>query len=172
MFTKLLVYLDGSEDSVTAAMAAIVMAKQLDAELSVLYVINTKALEDLVKLRIFVDSEQEEYKRDIEGDAVRYLEHVRKLGKKKGVKVNTIQKSGSVSQEVKQYIASNEVDILVLGGLSGIYSRRDELLSETDRIMRSATIPVFVVTDNDDIWDMYESLEDVEVTYDNEWFTR
>ncbi len=69
---------------------------------------------------------------------------------------------------MKQYIAKNQVDMLVLGGLSEIHSRRDELLSETDRMMRSATIPVFVVRDSDDIWDMYESLPDadVEAPYD------
>ena len=168
MFTKLLVYLDGSEDSVSAAMAAIVLATQLKAQLVAMYVVNTKALQDLVKMRIFLDSEQTEYQKDIEGDAVRYLQHVKKLGKQKGLHVETIQKSGSVSQEVKQYIAKNEVDMLILGGLSEIHSRRDELLSETDRMMRSATIPVFVVRDSDDIWDMYESLpeSDVEAPYD------
>ncbi len=168
MFTKLLVYLDGSEDSVSAAMAAIVMATQLKSQLVAMYVVNTKALQDLVKMRIFVDSEQLEYQKDIEGDAIRYLQHVKKLGKQKGLDVETIQKSGSVSQEVKQYIANNDVDVLVLGGLSEIHSRRDELLSETDRMMRSATIPVFVVRDSDDIWDMYESLPDadVEAPYD------
>ena len=168
MFTKLLVYLDGSEDSVSAAMAAIVMATQLKSQLVAMYVVNTKALQDLVKMRIFVDSEQFEYQKDIEGDAIRYLQHVKKLGKQKGLDVETIQKSGSVSQEVKQYIANNDVDVLVLGGLSEIHSRRDELLSETDRMMRSATIPVFVVRDSDDIWDMYESLPDadVEAPYD------
>jgi nucleotide-binding universal stress UspA family protein len=168
MFTKLLVYLDGSEDSVSAAMAAIVLATQLHAQLVAMYVVNTKALQDLVKMRIFLDSEQIEYQRDIEGDAVRYLQHVKKLGNQKGVDVETIQKSGAVSQEVKQYIAKNQVDMLVLGGLSEIHSRRDELLSETDRMMRSATIPVFVVRDSDDIWDMYESLPDadVEAPYD------
>ncbi len=92
MFTKLLVYLDGSEDSVSAAMAAIVLATQLHAQLVAMYVVNTKALQDLVKMRIFLDSEQIEYQRDIEGDAVRYLQHVKKLGNQKGVDVETIQK--------------------------------------------------------------------------------
>ncbi|NCB03116.1 MAG: universal stress protein [Spirochaetia bacterium] len=163
MFTKLLVYLDGSEDSVSAAMAAIVLATQLKAHLVAMYVVNTKALQDLVKMRIFLDSEQLEYQKDIEGDAVRYLQHVKKLGKQKGVAVETIQTSGAVSQQVKQYIASHDIDMLVLGGLSEIHSRRDELLSETDRMMRSATIPVFVVRDSDDIWDMYESLPDAKL---------
>lgn len=168
-FTKLLVYLDGSEDSVSAAMAAIVLSKQLKSHLTAIYVVNTKALQDLVKARIFLDSEQLEYQRDIEGDAKRYLNHVKKLGKQKGVEVECVKTEGSVHQVVRDYIAKNSIDMLVIGGLSGIHSRRDELLSETDRMMRNATIPVFVVRDNDDIWDMFESLPNVdrEDRYDN-----
>ncbi|MDC7246690.1 MAG: universal stress protein [Sphaerochaetaceae bacterium] len=167
-FTELLVYLDGSEDSMSAAMAAIVLAKQLESHLTAIYVVNTKALQDLVKARIFLDVEQQEYQRDIEGDAVRYLSHVKKLGKKKGVAVECVKSEGAVHQVVRDYISANSIDMLVIGGLSGIHSRRDELLSETDRMMRNATIPVFVVRDNDDIWDMYESLPDTERedTYD------
>jgi len=161
-FTRLLVYLDGSEDSVSAAMAAIVLSKQLQSHLTAIYVVNTKALQDLVKARIFLDVEQQEYQRDIEGDAKRYLNHVKKLGKQKGVDVECVKTEGSVHQVVRDYINSNSIDMLVIGGLSGIHSRRDELLSETDRMMRNATIPVFVVRDNDDIWDMYEELPTVE----------
>ncbi len=160
MFRKLLVYLDGSEDSMSAAMASIVLARQLNASLTAIYVVNTKALQDLVKAHIFLDIEQQEYQRDIEGDAQRHLNHVKKLGKKKGLDVTCIRGEGEVTKEVKACIADNEIDILILGGLSEIHSRRDELLSDTDRMMRSATLPVFVVKDNDDVWDMYESLED------------
>ncbi len=56
-FKHMLVYLDGSEDSVTAAMAAIALAKRLDASLTAMYVVNTRALQDLVKARIFLDME-------------------------------------------------------------------------------------------------------------------
>jgi nucleotide-binding universal stress UspA family protein len=68
---KILVYIDGSEESVTAAQFAVVLAKDLRAELSAMYVINTRALDDLVKSRIFLASEQEDYAHDIEKDAER-----------------------------------------------------------------------------------------------------
>jgi nucleotide-binding universal stress UspA family protein len=56
----------------------------------------------------------------------------------------------------------NKVDLLVLGGISQIHSRRDELLSETDRMMRTAPCPVLVVRENDTIWDMFETMPDME----------
>lgn len=162
MFKRLLVYLDGSEDSMSAAMASIVLAKQLGASLTAVYVVNTKALLDLVKAHIFLDAEQQEYQRDIEGDAQRHLNHVQKLGRKKGVDITCLKREGEVTKEVRACISEHNIDILVLGGLSEIHSRRDELLSDTDRMMRSASLPVFVVKDNDDVWDMYESLEDID----------
>ena len=70
-FRSILVYLHGSESSVTAAMAAIALAKRLSATLTAMYVINTQALNDLVKARIFVDVEEIEFRQDLEGDAER-----------------------------------------------------------------------------------------------------
>ena len=160
-FKHMLVYLDGSEDSVTAAMAAIALAKRLEATLTAMYVVNTRALQDLVKARIFLDIEEQEYRRDIEGDAQRYLNHVEHLGKQKGVPVIPIKTSGTVHTEVRSYLEEHRIDLLVLGGISEIHSRRDELLSETDRMMRTAPCPVLVVRDNDTVWDMYESLPDM-----------
>jgi len=40
--------------------------------------------------------------------------------------------------------------------VSDIRSRRDELASETDRMMRTAPCPVLVVREDDDIWDEFE----------------
>jgi nucleotide-binding universal stress UspA family protein len=160
-FKHMLVYLDGSEDSVTAAMAAIALAKRLDASLTAMYVVNTRALQDLVKARIFLDIEEQEYRRDIEGDAQRYLHHVERLGRQKGVPVIPVQTSGTVHTEVRSYLQEHHIDLLVLGGISEIHSRRDELLSETDRMMRTAPCPVLVVRDNDTVWDMFESLPDM-----------
>lgn len=160
-YANMLVYLDGSEDSVTAAMAAIVLAKRLGATLTAMYVVNTRALQDLVKAKIFLDVEEQEYRRDIEGDAQRYLNHVEQMATKKGVPLIPVKTSGTVHTEVKKYLQEHGIDLLVLGGISGIHSRRDELLSETDRMMRTASCPVLVVRDNDNIWEMFESLPDV-----------
>jgi nucleotide-binding universal stress UspA family protein len=159
-FKNILVYVDGTESSISAAMAAIVLAKRLDASLTAIYVVNTKALQELVNARIFLEFEKVEYSRDIEEDASRYLNHVKELGIQKGVEIKTIKSSGSVHAEVTKYLLENRVDLLVLGGISQIHSRRDEFLSETDRVMRTAQCPVLVVRDNDNIWDMFESIVD------------
>ncbi|MFA7672202.1 MAG: universal stress protein, partial [Sphaerochaetaceae bacterium] len=125
------------------------------------YVVNTRALKELVSARIFLEAEEHEYRRDIEEDAIRYLNHVKELADQKGLQIKTIKTSGSVNSEVGTYLKEHKIDLLVIGGLSQIHSRRDELLSETDRMMRTASCPVLVVRDNDQIWDSYESMPDV-----------
>lgn len=157
-FKHIIVYIDGSEASVTAAMYAVVLAKSTGAKLTALYVINTRALQDLVKARIFLEVEQNEYKRDLEADAYRYLNHVRKMGEKKGVEVKTVTLSGTVHTEIKAKVKELDADLLVFGGLSSIRSRRDEIVHETERAMRSVTCPVMIIKDDDTTWDLYEAL--------------
>ena len=56
-YSRILVYLDGSEGSINALMYSIILAKSTGAELHAVYVVNTKALGDLVRSHIFVDQE-------------------------------------------------------------------------------------------------------------------
>ena len=105
---KIMVYVDGTEQSVTAAQYAICLASFSGAELIAYYVINTRAVEDLLKA---VDS-----------------------------------------------IEADDVDLLVIGELSRIRSRRDEFFDETERAMRAVPCSVLIVKDEDRVWEMYESL--------------
>ncbi|MFA6689395.1 MAG: universal stress protein [Sphaerochaetaceae bacterium] len=155
-FHDILVYLDGSESSLTAAMYAITLAKSTEAKLSAVYVVNTRAIGELVKARIFVDAERSEYLTDLEADAERYLRHVVHLGAQKGVVVQPVKLSGTVYSEVRTYVKDNLVDLLVVGGVTEIRSRRDELMSETDRMLRTVPCPVLIVRDDDAIWDNFE----------------
>lgn len=58
---------------------------------------------------------------------------------------------------VKELLKAKQADLLVLGGITDIRSRREELASETDRMMRTAPCPVLVVRDDDDIWFEFEA---------------
>jgi len=158
LIRKIMVYVDGSEQSITAAQYAIVLSRTLSAELVSLYVINTRALNDLVKARIFLQAEQEEYQRDIESDADRYQNHIRELARKKGLAIETVKTSGTVHTEIKKQVAEHDIDLLVLGELSHIRSRRDEFYNEAERAMRSVSCSVLIVKDEDRVWDLFENL--------------
>jgi len=155
---RILVYVDGSEGSLTAAQYAICLSRYYRAELSALYVVNTRALGDLLKARIFVKAEQEEYLRDLEEDSQRYLNHVRSLARKKGLVVQTASASGTVHQEIKNCVLANKIDLLVMGELSSVRSRRDELYDEADRALRAVPCSVLVVKDDERVAALYDAL--------------
>ncbi len=154
---KILVYLDGSEESVTAAQYAIVLAKTLRAELTALYVVNTRALDDLLKSRIFLASEQEDYAHDIEIDAERYLTHVKNMALQKGLVIRAVKKRGTPFLEIKTEIEAWGVDLLVIGEISKIRSRRDEFYNEAERAMRNVPCAVLIVRDDDRVWELFGS---------------
>ena len=155
---KIMVYVDGTEQSITAAQYAICLASFSGAELIAYYVINTRAMEDLLRARIFLKDEQVEYEHDMEADAERYLNYVNELAAKKGVPVTKKCSKGTVHKEIVGAIADEEVDLLVIGELSRIRSRRDEFYDETERAMRTSACSVLIVKDEDSVWEMYESL--------------
>ncbi len=156
---RVLVYVDGTEGSITAAQYAVCLSRATNAQLVALYVINTRALDDLVRSRIFLQAEQEEYKRDLEVDAERYLNHVIELARKKGQAIETVSKSGAPHQEIKNIIAEQRIDLLVLPELARIRSRRDALFDEVERAMRNVSCTVMIVKDEERVWELYESLQ-------------
>ncbi|MCR5732734.1 MAG: universal stress protein [Sphaerochaetaceae bacterium] len=155
-FDDILVYLDGSEGSMVASMYAIMLAKQTGARLHGLYVMNTKALGDLEKAHVFISSERAEYREELEKDARRHTRHLEKTAATKGVSVTCEILEGSPSAEVGRFIRANRIDVLVIGQLNMIRSRREELTNENERMLRSVPCPVLVAKDNNAIWEMFE----------------
>jgi len=156
---KIMVYIDGTEESITAGQYAICLSKSAGAELSALYVINTRALNELLRARIFIKSEQEEYKNDLEKDADRYLKHIKALADEKAINVNLIKASGNIIAEIKKSVKELDIDLLVIGELSRIQSRLDELHNEVERAMRSVSCSVLIVKDQERVETLYESLK-------------
>lgn len=153
---RVLVLVDGTEESITAAQYAILLAGASGAELYGAYVINTRALNDLLKSRIFVEAEEQEYEQDLHSDADRYLKHVGNMAEDKGVPITTLTASGSVHQEVVKMVREHEVDLLVIGELAHAKSRRDEFYNESERAMRSVGCSVLIVKDQERVWDLFE----------------
>ena len=156
---KMMVYVDGTEQSITAAQYAICLASFSGAELIAYYVVNTRAMEDLLRARIFLKDEQVEYEHDMETDAERYLNHVNELAVQKGVTIVKKHSKGSVHKEIVKAVVEDEVDLLVIGELARIRSRRDEFYDEAERAMRNVGCSVLIVKDEDRVWEMYQSLK-------------
>jgi len=154
-----MVYVDGTEQSITAAQYAICLASFSNAQLVAYYVVNTRAMEDLLRARIFLKDEQVEYEHDMEADAERYLNHVNELAVQKGITVEKRKSKGNVHKEIVKAVAEDDIDLLVIGELSRIRSRRDEFYDEAERAMRNVGCSVLIVKDEDKVWEMYQSLK-------------
>ena len=158
LISRIMVYIDGTEESVTAAEFAVCLASTTGASLTALYVINTRALQDLLRARIFIESEEREYARDLEADAERYLKHADELASAKGVSLIRRKTEGSVLAEIKSAVKELEIDTLVVGALSRVQSRRDELHNEVERAVRSVDCSVIIAKDEERIWSLYDNL--------------
>lgn len=152
---RILVYVDGSEESLSASEYAILLARRLDARLGACYVINTRALQDLVRSRIFLEAEEREYSHDLESDADRYLNHVERSAEQKGVAVESFRRRGNVHQELLKVVEEEEIDLLVIGELAHVRSRRDEFYDESERAMRSARCSVLIVKDAERVDELF-----------------
>jgi nucleotide-binding universal stress UspA family protein len=158
LIKRILVYIDGTIKSITAAQYSIALAHTTRAELYALHVVNTKALTDLVRAHIFLKEEEEEYTRDLQSDADKYLNHIRNIAASKNVPVIPIKASGNIHEIIKTNIDELKIDLLIVGELSKIKSRRDEFFNEIERAVRNVTCSVLIVRDEDRVFDIFEKL--------------
>ena len=154
----LLLYIDGSEPSITAAQFAIVMAKRFECALRIIYVVNENLLNELLKAKVFVQMEKMDYERDLEEDGKRYLNYVVKLADRKGLKVETVLRKGVVHEEVAREVEEFGSDLLVQGELGEVLSLRDSFYEEGERILRKVKCPVMVVRDRANVERLFEEL--------------
>jgi len=155
---RILLYVDGSEECITAAQYAIVLAKYFNAELMAIYVVNESILRDLLRANIFIKAEQMDYEHDLMQDGSRYLHYISELAREKGVEINTKLEKGVVNKIIIDAVSDLNIDLVVLGELEQILSRSDSFHDETELIFRKAECSVLVVKDPDRVEEMYNSI--------------
>jgi nucleotide-binding universal stress UspA family protein len=79
------------------------------------------------------------------------------MARQKGLAIETISASGTVHQEIKNLITERGIDLLIIGELAHIRSRREAFYDEAERAMRSVSCSVLVVKDEERVWELYES---------------
>jgi len=157
-FGTILLYIDGSESSITAALYAIALAKTNDSLLRVIFVVNETLLSELLGAKVFVQMEKMDYERDLEEDGKRKLNYVVKLAEKKGLAIETILRKGIVYEEVAREVTDSDADLLIQGELGEVLSLRDSFYEEGERILRKVSCPVLVVRNKRKVDSLYESI--------------
>ena len=137
MYDRILLPTDGSDASNRAVEEAIGLAEATGAELHVLFVV-----EDIPYAPEMMDDEVEAQIRRIGEDA---LEEIRSRADEAGVEVVTDLEEGAPHTAILSYTDEADIDAIVMGthGRSGL--DRYLLGSVTERIVRTAEVPVLTV---------------------------
>jgi nucleotide-binding universal stress UspA family protein len=142
---RILLYVDGSEECITAAQYSIALARFLNAELIAFYVVNISLLQELTKARIFVKIEEMDYEQDLEQDGKRYLRYISELAKSKNLEIKTELIKGVVNKAVIEKAEEVKADLVIMGELAPVMSRTDMYHDEAELIFRKVKCPVLVV---------------------------
>ncbi|MBN2104018.1 universal stress protein [bacterium] len=155
---RILLYVDGSEECITAAQYGIALAKRMHAELIAIYVVNVSLLQELTKARIFVKIEEMDYEHDLEQDGKRYLHYIAEMANSKGLEIETELTKGVVNKEIVRLVDELNADLLIMGELNPVLSRSDTYHDEAELIFRKAKCSVLVVKDADSVERLFAQL--------------
>mgnify|MGYP000150208067 CR=1 FL=1 len=140
MYECILVPTDGSAASERAVRHALELADVHGATLHALYVVDTGAMTGVTMETTWEGVSDMLYR---EGDDA--LDGVRAMADEAGVALETAVVEGSPAREIVRYAEGEDCDVVVMGthGRGGI----DRLLlgSVTERVVRSATVPVVTI---------------------------
>lgn len=137
MYDRILLPTDGSEGTDRAVDEAIDLAAETGAELHVLFVI-----EDLPYAPEMTEDRLEMHLRGIGEEAT---EAIRERAEEAGVTVQTAIEDGTPHLEILEYVDREAIELVIMGthGRSGL----DKYLlgSVTERVVRSADVPILTV---------------------------
>lgn len=140
LYDHILVPTDGSSETRQAVEHAIDLAKEHEATVHALYVLNTASYAS-----VSVDASWEGVSDMLREEGEAAIEAVAELARAEDVAVQTSLYTGSPSREIVRYAEEEGCDLIVMGthGRGGI----DRLLlgSVAERVVRSSSVPVLTV---------------------------
>ncbi|MFC4552589.1 MULTISPECIES: universal stress protein [Halorussus] len=143
MYDRILVPTDGSPQAARALEHALDLARTYDAQLHVLFVVDATAFASEVDASLVTD--------ELESYGERAVESAAERASEAGIEsVSTAVLRGTPHREILDYAEGHDVDLVVLGthGRRGL--DRYLLGSVTERIVRTADVPVLVVRSGDE----------------------
>jgi nucleotide-binding universal stress UspA family protein len=141
MLSKILVPVDGSENSFRALEHAIFLATKIqEAQITTLYII-----EDPPSLYIYSPKIMEKVRADYERQYTKILERCKELGDKSGIKIHTVLIEGDPASNIIGYSEIEKFDIIIMGS-RGMGKFKELILgSVSNKILHHAKCSVMVV---------------------------
>lgn len=137
-FTKILIPTDGSENTLPAITTGLTLAKQMDAEVTALYVVDQTAF-----VNFSMDSTIVSIFSLLEKEGKAAVKYIETEGEKLGVKVTSKILEGSPSKKIIE--EAKEDDLIVMGTLGRSGISKLLLGSVAERVIRYSPCPVLIV---------------------------
>jgi nucleotide-binding universal stress UspA family protein len=142
VFHHLLAPTDGSANSVQAAQLAFRIAHLCGASLTLVYVVDTAVLGELVR---FAADQQTEMRRELYETGRKTLDHLESLARRSNLMVRCEICEGAPFEEIVALASRLGVDLIVMGHVGQRGPRRILIGSVTERVIEFAHCPVLVV---------------------------
>lgn len=139
VFSKMLVAIDGSDESMDAADYATSISKEYNAELYALHVIRAD-------IDLFGSPENSEFITRMRNDGEKYLDKVKLKANEKNVQIKTeIVSTMDISGGIIDYAEDNDIDLIVIGSRGRSELKKLLLGSVASHVVTYAHCPVLVV---------------------------
>jgi nucleotide-binding universal stress UspA family protein len=152
MYKKILLPIDGSENSKRAATHAIDIANVSDGDITLLFVVE-QFYPKYAVLPTTVNSPDDDYFEEVRNEGVQIIKDFKKdleenqcKGKCENIHFKTLVKEGKAYIEILKTMNEKNFDLVVMGA-SGRRSTLDRITlgSVTERVIREANVPVIVI---------------------------
>jgi len=144
-FAPILLMVDSSETAVRATRCAVDLATRLGCKLYAVTVVDTDTLSQLLKGKILVQEEMEEFETDLTASSERYLRATKKAAEEAGVDVEERLLKGGCHQTILAQQRELAAGLLVLGGFSYSMTKRDLVSKAKQLIIDEVPCPVIIV---------------------------
>ena len=139
-YTNILVPTDGSKAAKRATKHAVDLAAADGATIHALYVMDVGDAGFVA-----VPSDIRETRKRLENKGREYTDDVRRAAEEAGVECVTEVKSGIPREELREYVADHDIDLVVMGRRGRSDPDKPLLGSLTDRMLRELDVPIHAV---------------------------
>ncbi len=137
---KILIPTDGSDYSIRAAEYGLSLAKMLGAEIIVVYVIDTVALDQIARA-----TQREDVERELKQDGQCYVDYILRIAKEQDVKASSLLARGRPFEQIVHIAKGMGMDLIVMGTYGRRGTERILIGSVAERVIEYSTCPVLVV---------------------------
>ena len=141
MLSKILVPVDGSENSFRALEQAIFLSIKIqEAQITVLYII-----EDLPSLYIYSPKIMEKLRADYKSEYTKILERCKVMAKKSEININTVLLEGDPASKIIGYSEMEKFDLIIIGS-RGMGKFKEVIIgSVSNKVLHHAKCSVMLV---------------------------